>query len=311
MSLAEEGLSETATEEQATLPPLEPLSVDPAEEEIVSATSAPDSIGFVTYFPSTGGMGALAGTNEFTLYFEKPDIKIGLGKVELYNAATNALVDSIEVSEENKCVLSPLDSNGQMLTDWVEGTKAELYFNTFFEPGESYYVLMDKGCFMNGEIASKGIDNASYMKFDVKPYGINGIFRDIYNFGDTINLDVLLGGEAVRAAVLDYDASMMNIPQNVFTAQGTNSFMLTFQSAGKASFRLAFFDNKGAEIDSVTFSADVMGTAGGAVYSDEGDTLTVEQATPTDTPNHIDTGSSGTPAVAVKIQDNTASSEEE
>lgn len=288
------------------LAPLEEQHIDPPSEEVVSSQAEADSIGFIAFYPSSDGMGALAGTNQFTIYFQKPDVKAGIGAVELYDASSQQMIDSIDVTDADKCVISPIDSNGMALTDWVEGTKAELYFNTYFRPGASYYILLDKGCFMAGEIASKGIDNASYMKFDTKEYGINGIFRDIYNFGDTASMDVILGGEAVRAAILDYDSNVVNIPQNVFTALGTNPFMVTFQSAGHAAFRIAYYDAAGVEIDSVTFNADVLGTASGAVYSDQGTSLVVDQDTPTDTAKHVDVVSEP----SVNIQDNTVKEEE-
>lgn len=294
---------------EADLAPLEEAtSIEAPSEEIVSSQASADSLGFIAYYPQKGTMGALSGTNQFTIYFQRPDVKAGLGAIELYDATNQQLVDTIEVMDESKCVISPIDESGMALTDWVEGTKAEIYFNKFFTPGASYYVLMDKGCFMAGEIASKGIDNASYMQFDVNEYGINGIFRDIYNFGDTANMDVVLGGDAVRAAILDYDGNVVNIPQSVFTAMGTNPFTVTFQSAGHATFRIAYYNAAGTEIDSITFNAEVLGTAGGAVYSDYGQTLVVEQDTPTDTATHVDVQKETAPAV--NIQDNTVKTDE-
>ncbi len=296
--------------EQPTAEELAPLEeageVEPPSEEVVSSVAQADSIGFIAYYPQTDTMGALAGTNQFTIYFQKPDVHAGLGAIELYDASNQQLVDTIEVLDESKCVISPIDESGMALTDWVEGTKAEIYFNKFFTPGASYYILLDKGCFMAGEIASKGIDNASYMPFDVKPYGINGIFRDIYNFGDTASMEVVLGGEAVRASILDYDGNVVNIPQSVFTAMGTNPFTVTFQSAGHATFRIAFYNQQGVEIDSVTFNAEILGTAGGAVYSDYGETLVVDQSTPTDQTQHVNVTET---APSVSIQDNTTDDE--
>lgn len=241
------------------LAPLEEKVTSPALESQVPA-SDPNSVGNMVYYPNSNEfLGALAGSNTLTLYFEKGGISSGKGRVTIYNDDDYSTLSYVDVDNPDSCRMEPIDNNGVQLSGWEGGTQATLFFPTSFQAGRKYFVLMDAGCFRSGDIESKAVVNPSLMTIVTKPYGIASDVKDKYNFGDTAILSVLVGGDCRRVLVQDYDSSAVLPSQTMMTSSGEIYF--TFMKEGTWSFKVSFYDDAN-EIDSVTYTVDVAGTAG-------------------------------------------------
>ena len=241
------------------LAPLEEKVTSPAEEAQVPA-SDPNSVGNMVYYPNSNEfLGALAGSNTLTLYFEREGVTTGSGRISIYNDGDYSLLAYVDVSDSSSCRMEPIDNNGVQLSGWEKGTQATLFFPKPFQAGGKYFVMMDAGCFKYNDFESKAITNPSLMTIVAKPYGIASDVKDKYNFGDTAILSLLVGGDCQRVLIQDYDSSAVLPSQTMMTSSGEVYF--TFMKEGTWSFKVSFYDDAN-EIDSVTYTVDVAPTAG-------------------------------------------------
>ena len=251
---AEVPLEDSAIE----LAPLVEEAVSPAQES-QAPQSDPNAVGNIVYYPNSNEyLGALAGSNALTLYFEKEGVKSGTGRVTVYDEEDYSMLSFVDVSDSSSCRMSGMDNNGIQLSGWENGTQATLYFNKPFEAGHSYFVLMDAGCFTLNGIESLAITNPSLMTIKTKPYGVQSDIRDRYNFGDTATLSLMVGGDCKRVLIQDYDADAVLPSQTMLTSSGDVYF--TFTKEGTWSFKVSFYDDS-IEIDSITYEITVAPTA--------------------------------------------------
>lgn len=240
------------------LAPLEEKAVSPAVES-QAPESDPNAVGNIVYFPNSNEfLGALAGSNALTLYFEKSGVTSGTGRITVYDEEDYSMLSYVDVSDTSSCRMSPIDNNGVQLSGWEDGTQATLYFSKPFVAGRNYFVLMDAGCFRYDSFESLAITNPSLMTIHTKEYGVSSDIRDRYNFGDTATLSVMVGGDCKRVLVQDYDSEAILPSQTMMTSNGDIYF--TFAKDGTYSFKVSFYDDS-VEIDSVTYSVTVSPTA--------------------------------------------------
>ena len=221
-----------------------------------------DSIGRMTFFPNgDGSLAALAGTNQFTLYFENPFIQLNQGFITFYDSHTSTIYESIDIGNYGRCHVSPIDDAGMALTGWDRGSMVDIILSSPFLPGASFYVLIDEGCFTDGTYFSQGQLNASLIRFSVKEYGIdrmNGLART-YAQGARAVVDVLIGGECAYARIAGYDGELLAFSSPSFDATG--ELVVTFLKEGEPSFRVEFFNSQGTMIDSMTLGFSVIGSS--------------------------------------------------
>ena len=240
---------------------LEPLKevVTPATE--VVPESEPNSVGLMAFYPNNNeNMYALAGTNTFTVYFQNKRVKVGTGKLGIYDAESNAIYASVNAEDTNCFEIGTMDSIGTSLTGWEDGTKIDIYMSKVFLPGGSYYVLIDEGFFTLGSISSGAVTNASLITFNAKPYGVDltGTYMNkVYDVGDETSFQVLVDGqEATMYAVKEYDQSF--IEATPINGSEDTTLRLKFLRPGTPSIKVAFFKS-GKIVDSITFTFDVEG----------------------------------------------------
>lgn len=240
------------------LAPLEEKAVSPAVES-QAPESDPNAVGNMVYYPNSNEyLGALAGSNTLSLYFEKSGVTSGTGRITIYDESDYSMLSYVDVSDTSACRMAPIDNNGVQLSGWENGTQATLYFSKPFEAGKNYFVLMDAGCFKYESFESLAITNPSLMTIHTKEYGIASDIRDRYNFGDTATLSLIVGGACKRVLIQDYDSAAVLPSQTMLTSSGDVYF--TFTKDGTYSFKVSFYDES-LEIDSVTYSVTVSPTA--------------------------------------------------
>lgn len=240
---------------------LEPLTekVTPATE--VVPESEPNSVGLMAFYPNNNeNMYALAGTNTFTVYFQNKRVKVGTGKLGIYDADSNAIYTSVNAEDLNCFEIGTMDAVGKSLTGWEDGTKIDIFFSKVFLPGMNYYVLIDEGFFTLGSIKSGAVTNASLITFNAKQYGVDLIgtyMNRVFDVGDEVSFDVLVDGQgATMYAVKEYDQSF--IEASPINGSTDTTLKLKFLQPGTPSIKVAFF-NSGKVVDSITFIFDVAG----------------------------------------------------
>ncbi len=250
--------SDSAATEISLEPLKEAKLTSPTE---VAAEGSENSVGLMAFYPNNNeNMYALAGTNTFTVYFESRDVKVGTGKIGIYDKATNVLYTSRDAGDRQSIEIGTMDEIGTALTGWTSGTKIDIYFDKVFVPDTSYYVLIDGGFFTLGTVLSGAVTNASLITFGTKPYGVDATrinFNNTYSVGDSVALDILCDGQqATMFALKEYDTAFLNVAP-VNGTESTTS-LIHFLQGGTPSITVAFY-NSGHEVDSVSFTFNVTG----------------------------------------------------
>ncbi len=233
------------------LPQLTEAKVEPAE----------NSVGLMAFYPNDNkNMYALAGTNCVTFYFENKDIKLGTGKIGIYESENNSIYSSVDVADTTNYHIDAMDSVGTSITGWSSGTKIDIYFSKVFEKGKSYYILMDEGVFKLGNIDSAAVADKTLIQFSTKNYGIDASMTNLNNdfgVGKKTTIRVFVDGEdATMYALKGYDENFI-LPSQVSSSMD-DTLTLTFMQDGKPSITIAFFKG-GKEVDSITFTFNVVG----------------------------------------------------
>ena len=247
--------------DEITLQPVTEV-VTPASEVVPEASDG-NSVGLMAFYPNADqNMFALAGTNCFSVYFENKRIKVGSGKIGIYDANSNSIYTTVNAENTDSYVVSDMDMVGTALTGWGEGTKVDIYFDKVFLPGSSYYVLIDEGFFTLGSIKSAAVTNSSLITFEAKQYGVDltGVsLTRSYQVNDAISFRALVDGNAATMyALKEYDQTFIEASPINGTTDTTLS--LKFLKAGTPSITVAFY-NSGKVVDSITFTFQVDGPA--------------------------------------------------
>jgi hypothetical protein len=250
----EEVPADTSTE--LSLAPLTEDHGKALEEGDAEIASAANTVGLMACYPNSNtDMYALAGSNEVTFYFQNQGITGGAGRVGVYDQMTSALYATASPGTDGH--VSELDDNGKELTGWESGTKIDVFFDRTFQAGKTYYILLDAAAFMFDQVESEPVANASLITFGVKEYGITGDLYEDYDVGDTISINVVLGGDAKTAQLKNYDTAQITPTASTFTQ--SESFDITFNEASSPKFTIAFFDDAGQQIDSMDFAFGIGG----------------------------------------------------
>lgn len=250
---------------------LEPLKEKPlsAATESLPADNTSNSVGLMAFYPNADkNMSALVGTNTFTVYFENKGVAVGIGKLGVYDANSNAIYSSVSAEDTSKYEISEMDSIGTALTGWDTGTKIDIYFDKTFEKDHDYYVLIDEGFFELGKVPSGAVSNASLITFSAKPYGVDLSsidFEKNYSVGDTVQLQVFVDGEeASLFAFSEYDSNFIEPTPDTTTEDSIAS--IKFTKEGKPSISISFFKD-GHRVDSISLTFNVNEETKGNVKS--------------------------------------------
>ena len=247
---------EEKAQEEVVLQPM--VEVLPEATE-VAPVAEDNSVGLMAFYPNNNeNMFALAGTNTFTVYFQNKRVKVGSGKIGVYDASSNAIYTSVEASNTERFEIGVMDDIGKALTGWSEGTKIDIYFDKIFLTGANYYVLIDEGFFTLGSINSGAVTNSSLITFSVKEYGVDmtGVsFNKTYKVGDFVSFMALVDGQdATMYALKEYDSAF--IEASPINGTADTQVTLKFLQAGSPSFTVAFYKS-GKMVDSITFTFTV------------------------------------------------------
>ncbi|MFR3320778.1 MAG: hypothetical protein ACLTSZ_05860 [Lachnospiraceae bacterium] len=89
-----------------------------------------------------------AGLQELTVSFERDDIIAGSGTVSAYNAVDSSLVETVNMNDEKKVTISPLDDDELNELGWTDGYKAVLTLSAPLAQNATYFVAMSQTHFL-------------------------------------------------------------------------------------------------------------------------------------------------------------------
>ena len=195
------------------------------------------SVGYWLLFPRKG-LPAEIFCDVLELYLPNPDIQLGQGTATLWNADGEVCV--IDFADADHVELRELEESELEDMHWGCGVCVELHLPISLKFGEDYYVTMDEGTLVTHDGAVKsmpiphsdkvGITEQYWTPTVASDYGISGLYYSApetddagteetaedeaiqpkYNpvKGDTINFDVVLGGDAKIAVMVSEDNSV-------------------------------------------------------------------------------------------------------
>lgn len=202
----------------------------------------------------TDSLAPLAGTNALTFYFHNAGVTLGAGTVTVYNANDNSVFASVDTTETDRWSSSEMTSEGASLTGWQLGRIETLVLPKCFTPSQSYYVLIDKGCFASGNDLSAEVLDPSKITFTARSYGImpGGIDKQVAG-GTDVPISIILSGDAVSARVESLNGvGVQDFNQTQLSTSGT--FEVKMPSFGDVSFNVTYYNADGDSLASIPFA---------------------------------------------------------
>lgn len=247
------------------------MATDTAPTDLTAGTDFTDSSGTMDGGTTDSGVSAgvgqmmvtpfgsdalapLAGTNALTFYFQNSGVTLGAGTVTVYNANDNSVFASVDTTESDRWSSTEMTSNGAALTGWQLGRVETVVLPKCFLPSQSYYVLLDKGCFASGNDLSAEILDPSQIFFTTRSYGVmpGGIDKEVPG-GENVPISIILSGDAVSARIENmYGVSKPNFNQMELSTSGT--FQALMPSFGDVSFNVTYYNANGDSLASLPFS---------------------------------------------------------
>ncbi|MDD6324277.1 MAG: DUF1002 domain-containing protein [Lachnospiraceae bacterium] len=191
-----------------------------------------------------------AGLQELTVSFERNDIVAGSGTVSVYNAVDSSLVETVNMDDEKKVAISPLDDDELNDLGWTEGYKAVLTLSEPLAQNATYFVAMSQDAFSteDGRGSSEATPDSYTWMFQTSPYGFSITpAEDGYKAGTTATATILMdGSDAGYATIENVDESLLSFDQNEFWATG--NLTASFLASGETTFQVAFYDVAGGNL---------------------------------------------------------------
>ena len=191
-----------------------------------------------------------AGLQELTVSFERDDIIAGSGTVSVYNAVDSSLVETVNMNDEKKVTISPLDDDELNELGWTDGYKAVLTLSEPLAQNATYFVAMSQDAFSteDGRGSSEATPDSYTWMFQTSPYGFSITpAEDGYMAGTTATATILMdGSDAGYATIENVDTSMVSFDQNEFWATG--NLTASFLASGETTFQVAFYDVAGGKL---------------------------------------------------------------
>lgn len=220
-----------------------------------------EQLGYMMFYPQAGAPVENA-CQRLYIYLPRDDVRAGEGTLYLFTDEDGqvwdtAMNDSDAVTAR---AINEAELDGLL---WGSGTCFEVLLPRTLELGKTYYVNMTRGCI----VTESGVENpqigGTSWGFAVEgEYGVSGMAyrRPLGNgqyeeliahpqMGDEIRFDLVLGGEAVIAAIYQYHDSA-----DFLTTTFDASCEVTGEvTGGELVWGVMFLDGEGKELNRVEF----------------------------------------------------------
>ena len=144
------------------------------------------------------------------IYLPREDIAAGEGTLTLYD--DSGALEQISFADADKVEIRLLSESELRGLMWGGGTCVEIHLPVALDFGSHYYVLMEEGCFtaMDGALKSRVVtSNEAWQPTLDSDYGVGALTYTTPEgettmtpkAGDTVTLNLRLGGDAATAVV--------------------------------------------------------------------------------------------------------------
>ena len=180
------------------------------------------TMGYILLYPRADLMPAQHFCDTLTIYLPRENIKLAQGTARLYKDKTE--IASFDFTDSQHVHLRRLTQEELERLMWGSGACVEFYLDVSLTMGETYYMLMDEGCFTtsDGALKSLTITSPDVWRVSVEgAYGVNGLYytpaagdgaKPTYHVnpevGDEIHFDLVMGGRATMAVIYSNNDSV-------------------------------------------------------------------------------------------------------
>ena len=209
----------------------------------------------VEFYPiSNEGKTFASGLTALQIVMNTPNVELGTGEI-----AVTRVSDGKEIFRYD----ARMDGDHIFLSSSTKPAYAQLIImlpeGEVFEMGETYSVEMDEKFFYIDDVKGFVGDYLdTEWEFTIGNYGYDGNITELprtYLVGDTIEIPVVLGDEAVIAVLLYDNVSVVSADQRARVQDGT--FEIEAISAGVSTISIMFLDEAGMHVETLGFTITV------------------------------------------------------
>ena len=198
----------------------------------------------------------------------RTDVATGSGSAHLYaiNDGQAEEIDTIDFTDASAVRVKKLDDEALSGLRWGSGVVVTLQLNRSLKLGRKYYVLMDEGCLTAGGTTSPALnDPALWTPALEGEFGVSNLrfietgsansdtgerVKRTPAEGDTVLLDIALGGHARTAVVFsENDSVRFEVPEYKVSATAVGLVRM-----GNVRIGVLFLDELGQTVDTVTIA---------------------------------------------------------
>ena len=209
----------------------------------------------VEFYPiSNEGQTFASGLTALQIVMNTPNVELGTGEI-----AVTRVSDGKEIFRYD----ARMDGDQIFLNSGTNPAYAQLIImlpkGEIFEMGETYSVEMDEKFFYVDDVKGfVGDFQEGDWEFTIGNYGYDGNITELprtYLVGDTIEIPVVLGDEAVIAVLLYDNVSVVSADQRARVQDGT--FEIEAIGEGTSTVSVMFLDEEGMHIETLGFTITV------------------------------------------------------
>lgn len=195
-----------------------------------------------------------------TLYIYLPRQDVALGGGSLRVNDKGGVVTEVRFDDAQRVKLEPIDDATLDALMWGEGVCVRVWLPVSLPMGEAY-VTLDDDCLTaaGGKVTVKNVDSPEDWPVAVQgDYGVgrlrftgaDGAYTATPAAGDSVSFDLMLGGEAVRAAVESGNDTIACPEGDAFDASGKVTLRLT---GDDFRWTVVFLNAAGEIVDYIDF----------------------------------------------------------
>ncbi len=226
-----------------------------------------ETMGYILLSPN-GKLPASVFCDKLQIYLPREDVVLGEGFATLHLKKEE--IAKLDFTDPDVVALRPMTEEELDGFMWGSGVCIEMQLPSSLVFDESYYVTMDEGCFSaaEGKVISLPVANKEAWTPVVKgDFGVSGMYygkplpenakKDAKpeattepTVGDSVNFDLVVGGDAVLAVVYSSNGSV-TFEQAEYTESGSITGTITGE---EVSWGVMFLNEEDQYIDYVTLN---------------------------------------------------------
>ena len=209
----------------------------------------------VEFYPmSKDGKTFASGLTAIQIVMNTPNVDMGAGEIIITRVSDGKEIIRYDARMDTDFIFLNKGTNPAFAQLIVMLPKGEA-----FEMGETYSVTMDEKVFYVDDIKGfVGTVAEGEWEFTIGNFGYDGNISEMpatYLVGDTIEIPVAVGDEAVQAILLYDNVSVVSAEQRALTENGT--FEINAVGEGVTTISIMFLDENGMHVETLGFTVTV------------------------------------------------------